>query len=142
MTNKIYAEVLEDGALKQFESALEQPFALRGALMPDAHQGYSLPIGAVVATKDYILPAWVGYDIGCGMCAVEVTGITPKDVFENREEIFDRIYEEIPVGFNKNKEGTKYSTGGLTDKGIEIAEAKEYKKALGSLGGGNHFIEI
>ena len=62
---KIYAEVLEPTAIEQFESAMQQPFSAQGALMPDAHTGYSLPIGAVVATKDVVVPAWVGYDVGC-----------------------------------------------------------------------------
>ena len=64
---KIYAEHLEPTALEQFESAMEQDFSVKGALMPDAHTGYSLPIGGVVATDGVIVPAWVGYDIGCGM---------------------------------------------------------------------------
>ena len=67
--HKIYGDAIEQNALDQFESAMEQDFVVRGALMPDAHLGYSLPIGAVVATRDYVLPSWVGYDIGCGMPA-------------------------------------------------------------------------
>ncbi len=67
---KIFGEGFEQSALDQFTSAMEQPFVVQGALMPDAHTGYSLPIGGVVATKDFVLPAWVGYDIGCGMLAV------------------------------------------------------------------------
>jgi len=52
---RIFAEVLEQGALDQFESAMQQPFAVRGALMPDSHSGYTLPIGAVIATDGVIL---------------------------------------------------------------------------------------
>lgn len=72
---KIYAdrETLESEALKQFESAMDLDCVVRGALMPDAHTGYALPIGAVVATEDYVFPSWVGYDIGCGMCAMPTT---------------------------------------------------------------------
>ena len=69
----IFSEDLEQSALEQLQSAMEQPFSIRGALMPDAHQGYSLPIGAVVETDGVLLPSWVGYDIGCGMCAVKTT---------------------------------------------------------------------
>jgi len=111
-------------------------------LMPDAHTGYSLPIGAVVATKGMIMPAWVGYDIGCGMCAVKINGVTPDQIRENSDEIFKEIYASIPVGFNANKTGLKFSTEELTKQGLEIAEKKKYRKALGSLGGGNHFIEV
>lgn len=139
---KIYAEVLEPQALEQFESAMEQEFVVRGALMPDAHAGYALPIGAVVATKDMVMPSWVGYDIGCGMCALSVEGLDHYDVKNNAKEIFDLIYRDVPVGFSINSKETYYSTDGLTEIGKQLAEKKQYKKALGSLGGGNHFIEI
>ena len=139
---KIYAEVLEPTAIAQFDSAMEQDFAISGALMPDAHTGYSLPIGAVVATKGVVVPAWVGYDIGCGMCALKLEGINDLDVMNNSKEIFDLIYENIPVGFNANDRAMKYSLDGLTDEGKKIATNKKWGKALGSLGGGNHFIEI
>jgi len=139
---KIYAEVLEAAAVEQFKSAMEQPFVTYGALMPDAHTGYSLPIGAVVATKGVVVPAWVGYDIGCGMCALRLGGIQREALEANRKDIFDLIYRKIPVGFNSNKKPKAYSLDGLTDKGKEIATTKKYDRALGSLGGGNHFIEI
>ena len=139
---KIYAEVLEDAAVEQFESAMEQPFVTYGALMPDAHAGYSLPIGAVVATNGVVIPAWVGYDIGCGMCALRLDGIQRDALEANRKDIFDLIYKKIPVGFNYNQKATTYSLDGLTEKGKEIAMMKKYDQALGSLGGGNHFIEV
>ena len=60
---KIFAEVVSQGALEQFESAMLCDFAVKGALMPDVHLGYSLPIGAVVATEGVIVPAWIGFDI-------------------------------------------------------------------------------
>lgn len=138
----IYAENLEATALAQFEDAMSQDFVVKGALMPDAHTGYSLPIGAVVATKDVVVPAWVGYDIGCGMCAVQLHGVTPQDIRDNSKGIFDLIYERVPVGFNKNIDEVAYSTLGLTPKGADIAVSKKYRQALGSLGSGNHFIEI
>lgn len=139
---KIYAEVLEPQALEQFESAMANDFAVKGALMPDAHAGYALPIGAVVATKDVIVPSWVGYDIGCGMCALMLDGINVDHVKNNAEKIFELIYRDIPVGFSINGSETEYSTDGLTEIGRELAEKKKFKLALGSLGGGNHFIEV
>lgn len=139
---KIYAEVLEDAAMEQFTSAMEQDFSVTGALMPDAHLGYSLPIGAVVATKDMILPSWIGFDIGCGMCALMLEGISKDDVIANSKDIFDGIYARIPVGFKANGTPVEYSLDGLTEKGREIAIAKKHDLALGSLGSGNHFIEI
>ena len=139
---KIYAEALEPTAIEQFESAMEQDFVVSGALMPDAHTGYSLPIGAVVATDGVVLPAWVGYDIGCGMCALKLDGIDHDDVKENSKVIFDLIYKNVPVGFNVNQHPVDYSLDELTEKGKEIAELKKHGRALGSLGGGNHFIEV
>ena len=63
-SHAIFSDAIEDKALSQFFDALKQDWAVRGALMPDAHAGYSLPIGAVVATEGVIVPSWVGFDIG------------------------------------------------------------------------------
>ncbi len=139
---KIYAEVLEPTALEQFLSAMALPFVIDGALMPDAHTGYALPIGAVVATNGVVVPSWVGYDIGCGMCALMIEGLSSDLVRKNAQKIFDLIYRDIPVGFLMNEKETEYSLDGLTDIGKQIAEKKQYKNSLGSLGSGNHFIEI
>lgn len=138
----IFAEVIEQEALNQFESAMQQPFVVRGALMPDAHAGYSLPIGAVVATDGVILPSWVGYDIGCGMCALPTT-YAVDDVRANAKKIFSSIYRSIPVGFNHNQKAANWNNKGLdrTAKMQEIFD-KNGLRQLGSLGGGNHFIEI
>lgn len=144
MTNyKIFTEFVETKAMEQFESAMENDFVIRGALMPDVHAGYSLPIGAVVATKEIILPSWVGYDIGCGMCAVPTT-FKELDIRESALEIFKRIYEKVPVGFNHNEKNTEWEDEKnitRTDILDEIFK-KNGLKQLGSLGGGNHFIEI
>ena len=139
---KIYAEVLEDTALDQFNSAMSLDFVVDGALMPDAHAGYALPIGAVIATKDVVVPSWIGYDIGCGMCALKLNGVAADDVRNNSRKIFDLIYERVPVGFKINGESLNYSLDGLTDEGKKIAAYKKHDHAIGSLGGGNHFIEI
>jgi len=137
----IYADVLEDEALRQFESAMSQPFSVKGALMPDAHAGYSLPIGAVIATQDYIIPAWVGYDIGCGMCALPTT-FSKEDVIENSDKIFKSIYRSIPVGFNHNNVDQVWTNIPNMTNVAENIFNKNGLKQLSSLGGGNHFIEI
>jgi len=139
---KIYAENLDKLTLEQFNTAMKQDFSVKGALMPDAHLGYSLPIGAVIATKDIIVPSWIGYDIGCGVCAMPIPDLVRSDVENNSQKIFDLIYEKIPVGFNINKNSIKYPIDGLTLEGRKITLSKKYQKVLGSLGGGNHFIEI
>jgi len=139
---RIFAEVLEQGALDQFESAMRQPFAVRGALMPDSHSGYTLPIGAVIATDSVILPSWVGYDIGCGMCALPTT-FEAGEVKEKAKAIFDGIYKAVPVGFSHNQKNTEWDYSGLprTAKMQEIFD-KNGLRQIGSLGGGNHFAEV
>lgn len=138
----IFAEVLETEAREQFESAMSQPFVVKGALMPDAHAGYSLPIGAVVATDGVVLPSWVGYDIGCGMCAVPTT-FKRSDVAANAEQIFKSIYRGVPVGFNHNQKDSVWDYSALAHTpALAAIFAKNGLRQLASLGGGNHFIEI
>lgn len=143
--HKIYTEVVEDSALSQFISAMEQDFVVQGALMPDVHTGYSLPIGAVVKTDGVIVPSWVGYDIGCGMCAIS-TNIHVDDVRRNADSIYNAIYNRIPVGYNHHKNpiiGATFMHRVLvTDVMADIYDMKNGDLQLGTLGGGNHFIEI
>lgn len=96
---QIFGNKIEPDAIHQFHEAMSHPSAIRGALMPDAHKGYSLPIGGVVLTDNFIFPSWVGYDIGCGMCAVP-TSFSLKRIEKRAQQIFDKIYECVPVGFN------------------------------------------
>lgn len=140
---RIFAEVLEQAALDQFESAMRQPFVVRGALMPDAHAGYSLPIGAVVATDGMVLPSWVGYDIGCGMCALPTTYQT-EEVREKAWDIFNSVYKAIPVGFSHNTRNTEWPEGESLPRSARMQEIfdKDGLRQLGSLGGGNHFGEV
>ena len=140
--HKIYGTDIEPQALEQFYSALAQEYSVRGALMPDAHVGYSLPIGAVVATDGMILPSWVGYDIGCGMCAVP-TNFARTNVTSAAESIFSAIYRAIPTGFNHNRHESIWNYEHLPrTKALEAIFRKSALKQLGSLGSGNHFIEI
>jgi len=139
---KIYAEFIEETAMDQFDDAMKQDFVVAGALMPDVHTGYSLPIGAVVATKGVVVPAWVGYDIGCGMCAAKLVGVSKEDIESHSYDIFKALYECIPVGCHVNDNPTSCHLNGLTEHGKTIAIKKKYDRAIGSLGGGNHFIEI
>jgi tRNA-splicing ligase RtcB len=140
---KIYAEHLEQTALDQFNSAMEQDFAVKGALMPDAHTGYTLPIGAVVATEGVIVPSWVGYDIGCGMCAVQTT-FNVDEIKYASKRIFDEIYRRVPVGFHVNDKPIEchLDPDNLTELGRKAFDGRKGFRALGTLGGGNHFIEI
>jgi tRNA-splicing ligase RtcB len=137
-----FVEIIEETAQDQFDSAMSQPFAVKGALMPDAHAGYSLPIGAVVATYGMILPAWVGYDIGCGMCAVP-TSFSRESVAKYAVGIFNSIYSAVPVGFNHNQKDSVWDFSSLAHTpALAAIFAKNGLRQLASLGGGNHFIEI
>ncbi len=144
---RIFAEVVEGKALSQFYDAMKMDFAVQGALMPDTHAGYSLPIGAVVATEEVVIPAWVGYDIGCGMCALPLP-FDAQAVRANANAIFEALYQRIPTGFNINEASrpsvteTALSLSDLSQEGRGIAEAKKWEQARGSLGSGNHFIEL
>lgn len=139
----IFAKDLDEDTFRQFQSAMDNDFAVKGALLPDAHLGYSLPIGGVVATEGVILPAWVGYDIGCGMCAAK-TPLKKDEIIPHREKIFHSIYRAVPTGFahNKTPEQWDYKSIPMSPLLKKIFEREDGLKQLGTLGSGNHFIEI
>lgn len=74
-------EHIEDGAMHQMYQAAKLPVAVAGALMPDAHSGYGLPIGGVLATDNAVIPYGVGVDIGCRMC-LSIYDLDPKDLLQ------------------------------------------------------------
>jgi len=135
---KVYAEVLEQGAITQFAEAMALDCNIQGALMPDAHSGYTLPIGAVIKSLGQVFPSYVGYDIGCGMCAQKLD-ITADEL--DLEKLRDGIVKNVPVGMNKHKKARKYNLGDCTTVAKDAFEASG-KYQLGTLGGGNHFIEV
>jgi tRNA-splicing ligase RtcB len=117
------------------------------ALMPDVHLGKGALVGSVVATKEAIIPAAVGVDIGCGMCAIQ-TPFKADQLDGKLKKIRLDIEAEIPVGFNENKEieKTVYNWQGWNHfkelhSGVKHLENKALKQ-MGSLGGGNHFLEV
>jgi len=139
---KLWLDDIEDGALQQAINLANLPFAFKWiAIMPDSHQGYGMPIGGVMATKNVIVPNAVGVDIGCGMAAVS-TSLTNIDV-ETLKLIMGQIRSTVPVGFNHHAEKLEWEGFNLAPN-ITIIQ-KELNAAhyqLGTLGGGNHFIEI
>lgn len=143
---KMWLDDIEEGALAQAKNLANLPFVFKHiALMPDAHQGYGMPIGGVMATAEVVVPNAVGVDIGCGMLAFN-TGLT--EISEaSLKRIMGEIRRVVPVGFNKHKE----SQSGMPDTPTASVYAKldivcrefdNATKSLGTLGGGNHFIEI
>jgi tRNA-splicing ligase RtcB len=144
----IPADRIEKGALDQIYDALKLPYLKALAVMPDVHQGYDLPIGGVALLDGYIWPGAVGYDIGCGMCHVSTSWNFQElklDDFEYRKIVYDRILREVPVGFNERKRPTTlFKNFKTASKFAVLNDAIRYKAGLqlGTLGGGNHFIEI
>lgn len=138
---KIYAELLDDTAQEQFYDVLSEPYVTYAALMPDAHAGYTMPIGGVCSTKDVIVPQFVGFDIGCGMCAYK-TEYDKSEVEANAQTIYNQIIERIPLGFSKHKNHQPMKID------LEMTPFAEHilntsgRMQLGTLGGGNHFIEV
>jgi tRNA-splicing ligase RtcB (3'-phosphate/5'-hydroxy nucleic acid ligase) len=124
------------------------PFVFKHvALMPDVHMGKGALVGSVIATQDAIIPAAVGVDIGCGMSAVQ-TPFSAAKLDGKLKQIRKEIEAKIPVGFGENRQIEKDVTNwqGWQDfkdlhAGVSHLENKSLKQ-LGSLGGGNHFIEV
>jgi tRNA-splicing ligase RtcB len=159
MEKKIYDYSIDSDSetLNQFKECYSHDFVVSAALMPDSHKGYAAPIGSVLITKGHIVPAWVGFDIGCGMIAVRIKG---KDILtkikNNQDEIYNRVMNKIPMGVgNTNKESNitsktkeefkkliKKFESEIHDKNIFHLLRDSAIKHLGTLGGGNHFIEI
>ena len=141
---KMWLDDIEDGALKQAKNLANLPFVFKHiAIMPDSHQGYGMPIGGVMATKGVVVPNAVGVDIGCGMCTVKtnLTSINNDSV----RFVIERIKKYIPVGFNKHKVSQSMEFEESINMDIpEICMVEHYNasKSLGTLGGGNHFIEV
>ncbi len=145
---------LESEALQQLKNVASLPFIYKHvAVMPDVHWGMGATIGSVIATKGAIIPAAVGVDIGCGMIAIR-TDLTSDDLPDNLKDLRDEIERKVPVGFDVNSEikgdaraawmselGVFYDV--LEDKHGRAIQTKRHPRyQLGSLGGGNHFIEV
>jgi tRNA-splicing ligase RtcB len=139
---------IEPAAKQQLENISELPFIFKHiAVMPDCHLGKGATVGSVIATKSAIIPAAVGVDIGCGMIAVK-TKFFAKDLPDNLEKVRTGIERRIPLGagaFNRKlTESAKRRVSQLKEQAPQDYENvdKRWPEALGSLGSGNHFIEI
>ena len=139
---KLWLDDIEDEAVRQAKNLANCPFAFKWiAIMPDSHPGYGMPIGGVMATKDAIVPNAVGVDIGCGMCASK-TSLTEIDT-ETLRKILRDIRVHIPLGFNHHKVKMQWNGfNNAPDVPIIQQELDAAHYQLGTLGGGNHFIEI
>lgn len=138
---------IEEGAIQQMKVAMQLPVTAAGALMPDAHQGYGLPIGGVLATRNAIIPYGVGVDIGCRM-ALSVYDI-PEDFYYQNEDKFKReliAHSKFGAGHGfhgqyKSDHAVLESPDFETNPFIKNLKDKAWSQ-LGSSGGGNHFVEF
>lgn len=144
---KIWASDLEPEAEQQVRNMATLPFIYSHvAVMPDAHAGKGSTVGTVIATKGAIIPAAVGVDIGCGMCAVKLPFKVDK-FGDNLAKLRHSIERSVPTGFQAHSEVTSRMSEALqaipgdisTRKGINLDKVAHQ---LGTLGGGNHFIEV
>lgn len=146
---------VEEQALQQIMNISQMPFIHKHiAIMPDVHYGIGATVGSVIPTKGAIIPAAVGVDIGCGMMAAK-TSLTSKDLPDDLSGLRSLIEAEIPVGMNRFQESNLPDISRLyydqnCSKSYDKIIAKHPKIAvnmspayqLGTLGSGNHFIEL
>ena len=138
---------IEEGARKQMHIAMKLPVTVAGALMPDAHQGYGLPIGGVLATKNAIIPYGVGVDIGCRM-ALSVYDIPESHFYENEAKYKRELIAHTKFGAGHGYHGRYKSSHDVLDRKefsltpfIKNLQDKAWSQ-LGTSGGGNHFVEF
>lgn len=138
---------IEEGARKQMEVAMRLPVTVAGALMPDAHQGYGLPIGGVLATKNAIIPYGVGVDIGCRM-ALSVYDIPQSYFIEHKNKFKRELIAWTKFGAGAGWHGRHKADHAILENKdfnttplIQSLKDKAFSQ-LGSSGGGNHFVEF
>lgn len=138
-------EHIEEGAMHQMYQAAKLPVSVAGALMPDAHSGYGLPIGGVLATDNAVIPYGVGVDIGCRMC-LSIFDINPKELTD-KESYFARELSEATL-FGSGGQFDRAANHDIMDHELfyQLPLLKNLHgrawKQLGSSGSGNHFAEF
>ncbi|MDX9908483.1 MAG: RtcB family protein [Bacteroidales bacterium] len=142
---KMWLDDIDENALLQAKNLANLPFVFKHvALMPDSHMGFGMPIGGVIATRDVIIPNAVGVDIGCGMCATK-TSLNEIDT-NVLKKIMSGVRQLVPLGFKHHKEAQDESLmpsiEHVPENGIVRQEFESATRQIGTLGGGNHFIEI
>jgi len=137
---------IEQGAINQMNVAMRLPVTVAGALMPDAHQGYGLPIGGVLATNNAIIPYGVGVDIGCRM-ALSIFDISETHFMENAAKYKRELLAYTKFGAGSAWQGKDKATHSMLDSAefnmtpfIKNLHDKASAQ-LGTSGGGNHFVE-
>ena len=138
---KVFTEILEEGAASQIETLCNQEFVKESKIriMPDVHAGAGCTIGTTMTITDKVVPNLVGVDIGCGM---ETISISNKRL--ELQKLDKLIYENIPSGFKVRKTPHRYNEQiDLTElRCLKAVQLDRAQKSIGTLGGGNHFIEV
>lgn len=153
---KIWTQDVDERSQEQLSNIASLPFIHHHvAAMPDVHLGIGATIGSVIATHKAIIPAAVGVDIGCGMVAARLS-ITANEIDEKSlQKVFDQITRDVPVGRAQHRDdrvlvdaARPFETGlkALTDRHPELLKTfgvfSKWTNQMGTLGGGNHFIEV
>jgi tRNA-splicing ligase RtcB len=145
-------ETVESEAMRQLQNIAALPWTFKHvAVMPDVHYGKGATVGSVIAMRDAVSPAAVGVDIGCGMTAVR-TSLRAEDLPENLRRLRTNLERAVPVGFNQHK-ATAFTSRDAKDwdpfwrafddlTPVVKANSAKALHQMGTLGGGNHFIEI
>ena len=138
-------EHIEEGAMHQMYQAAKLPVSVAGALMPDAHSGYGLPIGGVLATENAVIPYGVGVDIGCRMC-LSLFDINPKELVDKEAYFAREINEATLFGSGRQFDHAANHEVMENELFFQLPLLKKMHgrvwKQLGSSGSGNHFAEF
>lgn len=153
---KTFASILDPQTKKQADAIFELPFVRKLALMPDAHFGNGSSVGTVILTQNAVIPSAVGVDIGCGMIAVRL-GVGKTDIEEMMNstgrtllQLREQVQLEIPMSAGKyrkylsltaKKRATMLETYAEANE-VDLSHSPNWRNQLGTLGSGNHFIEL
>jgi len=139
------AEYIEKGAVFQMETAMSLPVTIAGALMPDAHQGYGLPIGGVLATENAVIPYGVGVDIGCRMCLTLYDvplHVLEKDKGKLKQFLNDHTRFGAGKGFERPLDDAIFERKEFKEIPLVKSLKQKAVEQIGSSGSGNHFVEF
>lgn len=137
-------ENIDPEAIRQMETAMKLPISVKGALMADAHVGYGLPIGGVLATYNAVIPYGVGMDIGCRMC-LSVFPSSPKKIDGERDRIKNILMNETRFGLGEFKDEQDHEILERNEfREIKFLKTlhKKFAEQLGTSGHGNHFVDV
>lgn len=137
-------DFIDSSALEQMYTAMKLPVAVKGAIMPDAHQGYGLPIGGVLATKNTVLPFGVGIDIGCRM-ALSIYPLESRVINRDVKNLKNILMENTRFGraeFKESKEHPLFERSEFKEISFLKSLRKKTFEQLGTSGHGNHFVDI